>query len=121
MWRRSCRRSARAATGSEGSRRSRLRPATTSRRGRQPSARIEPGASRVVHHVILFKETPAQVAETKRLDAASAGLGWPCFGGTGIGLEASAGGVEAALNDANWISAWAPGWGGGRLPDGNGV
>ena len=85
------------------------------------SARIEPGASRVVHHVILFKETPAQVAEAKRLDAASAGLGWPCFGGTGIGLEASPGGVEAALNDANWISAWAPGWGGGRLPDGNGV
>jgi hypothetical protein len=85
------------------------------------SARIEPGAARVVHHVILFRETAEQVAEAKRLDAASSGLGWTCFGGTGISLGSSAGGVDAALNDANWISAWAPGWGGGRLPDGNGV
>jgi Copper type II ascorbate-dependent monooxygenase, C-terminal domain len=85
------------------------------------SARIEPGATRVVHHVILFRETPAQAVEAKRLDAASPGLGWSCFGGTGISLGSSVGGVEAALNDANWISAWAPGWGGARLPDGNGV
>ena len=85
------------------------------------SARIDPGASRVVHHVILFKETPAQAAEARHLDAASPGLGWSCFGGTGVSLGSSAAGVESALNDANWISAWAPGWGGGRLPDGNGV
>jgi hypothetical protein len=85
------------------------------------SARIEPGAARVVHHVILFRETQAQAAEAMRLDAQSPGVGWTCFGGTGISLSSGAGGVEAALNDANWISAWAPGWGGGRLPDGNGV
>src|SRR5262249_46661498 len=54
------------------------------------SARIDPGASRVVHHVILFKETPAQAAEAKRLDAASPGLGWSCFGGTGVSLGSSA-------------------------------
>jgi hypothetical protein len=84
------------------------------------SARIEPGASRVVHHVILFRETPAQAAEAKRLDAASPGLGWSCFGGTGIDIGTGAG-IETALNDANWISAWAPGWGGGRLPDGAGI
>jgi hypothetical protein len=84
------------------------------------SARIDPGATRVVHHVILFKETPAQAAEARRLDAASPGPGWSCFGGTGVSIG-SGGSVESALNDANWISAWAPGWGGGRLPDGNGV
>jgi len=83
------------------------------------SARIDPGATRVVHHVILFKETPAQAADAKRLDAASPGPGWSCFGGTGV--DADSGSVGSALNDANWISAWAPGWGGGRLPDGNGV
>jgi hypothetical protein len=85
------------------------------------SARIEPGAARIVHHVILFRETSAQAAQAKRLDAASPGLGWSCFGGTGVDLGTSTGGIEAALNDANWISAWAPGWGGGRLPDGNGI
>jgi Copper type II ascorbate-dependent monooxygenase, N-terminal domain/Copper type II ascorbate-dependent monooxygenase, C-terminal domain len=85
------------------------------------SARIQPGATRVVHHVILFKETPAQAADARRLDAASPGLGWSCFGGTGVSIGSSAASVQSALNDANWISAWAPGWGGGRLPDGNGV
>ena len=85
------------------------------------SARIDPGAARVVHHVILFEETPAQAAEAKKLDSASPGAGWSCFGGTGVSLDSSAGGVGSALNDANWIAAWAPGWGGGRLPDGNGV
>jgi len=29
--------------------------------------------------------------------------------------------VQSTLNDASWIAAWAPGWGGGRLPDGTGV
>jgi hypothetical protein len=85
------------------------------------SARIEPGAARVVHHVILFRETAAQASAAKRLDAASPGLGWSCFGGTGVDIGSDLGGVEAALNDANWIAAWAPGWGGGRLPDGNGI
>jgi hypothetical protein len=85
------------------------------------SARIEPAAPRVVHHVILFREMPEQAAQAKRLDAASPGPGWPCFGGTGIDVGSGIGGVQSALNDANWISAWAPGWGGGRLPDGNGI
>lgn len=85
------------------------------------SARIRPGASKVVHHVILFRISAAQVAEAARLDAAAAGLGWTCFGGTGIGEAGTGGSVATSLNDANWISAWAPGWGGGRLPDGNGV
>ena len=79
------------------------------------SARIEPGASKIVHHVILFRVPPGQRAEAARLDAADQGPGWTCFGGTGIS------GASESLNDADWIAAWAPGGEGGRLPDGTGV
>jgi hypothetical protein len=85
------------------------------------SSRIEPGASKVVHHVILFRVPAAQASEAARLDAAASGPGWTCFGGTGVDEGATAGSIDAALNDASWISAWAPGSGGGRLPDGTGV
>jgi Copper type II ascorbate-dependent monooxygenase, C-terminal domain len=80
------------------------------------SARIVPGAAKVVHHVILFRVEPAQVTQAQRLDQAAAGQGWPCFGGTGIAVTRA-----DELGDAPWVSAWAPGWGGGRLPEGTGV
>jgi hypothetical protein len=80
------------------------------------SARIVPGASRVVHHVILFRIPASQRSEARRLDAAERGPGWSCFGGTGL-----TGGSVQSLNDADWIAAWAPGGQGGRLPDGTGV
>jgi len=83
------------------------------------SARIEPGQAKVVHHVILFRVPPAQVAQAQSLDAAAAGPGWSCFGGTG--LPAGEGGLASSLDNANWIAAWAPGWGAGRLPEGTGV
>ena len=80
------------------------------------SARIVPDAAKVVHHVILFRVEPAQVTQAQRLDQAAAGQGWPCFGGTGIAVTRA-----DELGDAPWVSAWAPGWGGGRLPEGTGV
>ncbi len=85
------------------------------------SARIEPGATRIVHHVILFRVAKAQVADARSLDARAAGPGWGCFGGTGLPAGSSAGGFQDSLNNANWIAAWAPGWGAGRLPEGTGV
>jgi copper type II ascorbate-dependent monooxygenase-like protein len=85
------------------------------------SARIEPGQPRVVHHVILFRVAQMHVAEARRLDAASPGQGWTCFGGTGLPIADGAAGAQDALNNANWVAAWAPGWGGDRLPDGTGV
>jgi hypothetical protein len=85
------------------------------------SARIVPGAAKVVHHVILFRVAKGQVTEAKRLDKADPGQGWSCFGGTGLSLGASGGSVQDALSDANWVAAWAPGWGGDRLPEGTGV
>jgi hypothetical protein len=85
------------------------------------SARIEPGAAKVVHHVILFRVAVSQVAAAERLDAAAPGTGWSCFGGTGLPATGDAAGAVDALNNSNWISAWAPGWGSDRLPDGTGV
>ncbi|HUG65024.1 MAG TPA: hypothetical protein VMK83_07385 [Gaiellaceae bacterium] len=84
------------------------------------SVRIEPGQPKVVHHVILFRVTPEQVISAKSLDSDDAGPGWSCFGGTGLPTGNGAG-LADSLNDASWIAAWAPGWGGTRLPDGTGV
>ncbi len=83
------------------------------------SARIEPGQTRVVHHVILFRTPPSQIEAARELDASSRGPGWSCFGGTG--LPSGDGDLVGSLNDASWVAAWAPGSGGGRLPDGTGV
>jgi Copper type II ascorbate-dependent monooxygenase, C-terminal domain len=90
------------------------------RDGSVTSVRIEPGQPKVVHHVILFRVAAAQVPAAKTLDRASAGLGWSCFGGTGLPAGDGAG-IADTLNNANWIAAWAPGWGGSRLPEGTGV
>jgi hypothetical protein len=81
------------------------------------SVRIRPGQPRVVHHVILFRVDPSQVGEAQGLDAASPGQGWGCFGDTGLSLSPD----QDTLDDADWVAAWAPGWGGGRLPEGTGV
>jgi hypothetical protein len=89
--------------------------------GSVTSVRIEPGQPKVVHHVILFRAAPSLVDDAKRLDAGSAGPGWSCFGGSGLPAGDGGGGLVDSLNDANWIAAWAPGWGGSRLPDGTGV
>jgi hypothetical protein len=88
--------------------------------GSVTSVRIEPGQPKVVHHVILFRVAPGQVGSAKTLDAKSTGPGWSCFGGTGL-PAGDAGNVVDSLNDANWVAAWAPGWGGNRLPEGTGV
>ena len=87
------------------------------------SARIEPGARAQVHHVIVFKVPVDQVAEAERLDALDSKPGWSCFGGTGLDL-AQGGGARAAvaaLDDAPWLAAWAPGAAATRLPDGLGI
>jgi hypothetical protein len=84
------------------------------------SARIDPGQPKIVHHVILFRVPASQVADAKRLDAGDSGPGWSCFGGTGL-PAGDATGIADSLNNANWIAAWAPGWGGNRLPEETGV
>jgi Copper type II ascorbate-dependent monooxygenase, C-terminal domain len=88
--------------------------------GSVTSVRIEPGQPKVVHHVILFRVPPGQIAPAKALDRGDSAPGWSCFGGTGLPAGDGAD-IAGSLNDANWIAAWAPGWGGNRLPEGTGV
>ena len=64
---------------------------------------VLPGNADVVHHVILFRVPPGQVAEAERLDDGTPGPGWTCFGGSGLSAEVD------RLDDAAWLGAWAPG------------
>ncbi|MBS2938647.1 hypothetical protein KDN32_12960 [Nocardioides sp. J2M5] len=63
---------------------------------------VLPGNPDVVHHVILFRVRPDQVAAAEAKDAAEDGEGWTCFGGTGLDPFQD-------VNDASWLGAWAPG------------
>ena len=63
---------------------------------------VLPGNPDVVHHVILFRVRPDQVAAAEAKDAAEDGEGWTCFGGTGLDPFQD-------VDDASWIGAWAPG------------
>ena len=66
---------------------------------------VLPGSPRAVHHVILFRVPPDQVARAEELDRLQAGQGWTCFGGTGVESQG------AGLDAAPWLGAWAPGGG----------
>ena len=83
------------------------------------SAVIDPGAKSIVHHVILYRLAAAGVGEATALDRATPGPGWTCFGGPRVGEPTA--NPRGFLDDAGWIAAWAPGWGGDRLRAGNGV
>ncbi|MGG5258567.1 hypothetical protein [Phycicoccus avicenniae] len=76
---------------------------------------IRPDNAAVVHHVIVSKVTPDQVARAEREDAATPGQGWTCFGGSGLQ------GVGQDLDDADWVGAWAPGGGERVMADDIGI
>ena len=84
------------------------------------AARIAPGTASIVHHVILYRIGRESVAEAAALDKGARGAGWTCFGGPGV-ASTGTGNPGGALNDAGWIAAWAPGWGGDRMRDGTGI
>lgn len=83
-------------------------------------AGVLPGASGAVHHAILFQVAPDQVGDAERADARDPGLGWTCFGGTGLPGRGGAGAVSA-LDSAPWLAAWAPGSGENLFGAGTGV
>jgi hypothetical protein len=62
----------------------------------------------IVHHAILFRVAPGDVADARKLDDSTPGDGWTCFGDAGI--------KRRSLNSSPWIGAWAPG-GTERLSD----
>jgi hypothetical protein len=67
---------------------------------------ISPDNAAIVHHVIVSKVEPKDVATAQALDAKDPGDGYTCFGGAGI-----AGVAGGNLDDADWVGAWAPGGG----------
>ena len=68
---------------------------------------VLPGRRDLVHHVILFRVGPDEVAAAKTQDADAQGQGWTCFGGAGVASEAATNPLESAP----WLGAWAPGGG----------
>jgi hypothetical protein len=63
---------------------------------------VKPDNRNVVHHVILYRADPDQVAAARQLDAKDPGEGWTCFGDSGLPTSSD-------LDDAPWLGAWAPG------------
>jgi hypothetical protein len=63
---------------------------------------VRPDNRNVVHHVILFRVDPDQVAAAQQLDAHDPGEGWTCFGDSGLPNSND-------LDNAPWLGAWAPG------------
>jgi hypothetical protein len=75
---------------------------------------VQPDNAEVVHHVILFRVPPTDLARARELDAATPGDGWTCFGDSGLTQG-------PALDDAPWLGAWAPGTRESVQPQGYGV
>jgi hypothetical protein len=85
-------------------------------------AEIRPSAASLVHHVILFEAAGAQATAASRLDAASGGKGWTCFGGPGLPGDASSGSAGSLRFGApQWLAAWVPGHVTNTLPQGTGI
>ncbi|MFG1923248.1 monooxygenase [Cryptosporangium sp. NPDC048952] len=57
----------------------------------------------IAHHAIVYAVPPGGAAAVRAQDAKTPGLGWQCFGGTGVA------GAEVEEGDAAWVDTWAPG------------
>jgi len=59
----------------------------------------------IAHHAIVYAVAPDRAALVRKQDAKTPGLGWQCFGGTGVpGAD-----VEGDDQGATWVDTWAPG------------
>ncbi|HET6708827.1 hypothetical protein [Amycolatopsis sp.] len=57
----------------------------------------------LAHHAIVYVVPPGGAAAVHEQDAKTPGLGWQCFGGTGVK------GAEVEEGEATWADTWAPG------------
>ena len=57
----------------------------------------------LAHHAIVYAVPPGGAAAVREQDAKTPGLGWQCFGGTGVS------GAEVEAGEAAWVDTWAPG------------
>ncbi len=83
-------------------------------------AEVLPGRVEIVHHAIIFRVGPDEVATAEQADQGDPGTGWTCFGGTAFPGRGGAN-VVSALDSAPWLSAWAPGGGENVFGPGTGV
>ncbi|MGE5691647.1 MAG: monooxygenase [Pseudomonadota bacterium] len=85
------------------------------------AARILPGRPAQVHHVILFEAAGTQATDAARLDRASGGHGWTCFGGPGVSIDLSSPNASLRFGSPQWLAAWVPGRSTDALPAGRGI
>jgi hypothetical protein len=78
---------------------------------------LRPGNAHLVHHAILYRVEPDQVAAAIAKDAGDPRLGWSCFGDPGL---PGGSGALGGLNSAPWVAAWATSGGEQRFADGTG-
>ncbi|MFD3378926.1 MULTISPECIES: hypothetical protein [unclassified Streptomyces] len=57
----------------------------------------------IAHHAIVYAVPPDGAAAVHEQDAKTPGLGWQCFGGTGVPS------AEVEEGEATWVDTWAPG------------
>ncbi len=79
---------------------------------------LEAGNPDLVHHAILYRVDPAQVAAARTRDMSDQRLGWSCFGGPGL---PDPGGVVEGLNAAPWVAGFATTGGEQRFREGTGM
>jgi len=78
---------------------------------------LEPGNADIVHHAILYRADPDQVAAATLRDKQDPRLGWSCFGGPGLPGK---GGNLGFLDSAPWVAAFATDGGEQRFASGTG-
>ncbi|MFC3890944.1 hypothetical protein ACFOWZ_05615 [Lentzea rhizosphaerae] len=64
---------------------------------------VTPENIAIAHHAIVYAVPPGGAAAVREQDAKTPGLGWQCFGGTGVK------GAEVEEGEAAWVDTWAPG------------
>ncbi|WP_223165516.1 hypothetical protein, partial [Lentzea indica] len=64
---------------------------------------VTPENVAIAHHAIVYAVPPGGAAAVREQDAKTPGLGWQCFGGTGVE------GAEVEEGEAAWVDTWAPG------------
>ncbi|MFD5827244.1 hypothetical protein [Lentzea sp. NPDC060358] len=64
---------------------------------------VTPENVALAHHAIVYAVPPGGAAAVREQDAKTPGLGWQCFGGTGVP------GAEVEEGEATWVDTWAPG------------
>lgn len=77
------------------------------------SIQFIPQRKNFVHHAIIFRVTDADIPEAVIAD--KNGMGWSCFGGSGLG------GMLSTFVSTPWLSSWAPGRGIDVSPTGYGT